>query len=395
MIKAASIYTTIIDDIPSACQELKNQLDEKLTLLKNSVGIVQCDPEFLENGIMEPLHNILGIPLVGGTTVSIAANDVIDDLIFSVLVLTSNDVEFAASRTTNLMDDYKYAICSSIETALGSSEKPLKMALVFPTVTDNDDMPGDCYVEAVESVCGKLPVFGTLSVNDAIGVFERSMSVFNGDIFKSEMSYVLIFGDISPRFFVASVPPGINLSDNYAVITRSDGHIVQEINHMPAAEYFESIDFAKNGKFNNGVTLIPILVDNCKEGESAHTFVRAMVDFNEDGFVAFRGKVPEGARVTFGAMPSSADILTATGEMMEKIAKEKDVNAALFFSCIVRQLTIGSDPLKELALIKGSLNPDISFVASYSGGEIAPIGHDSNKNTINSFHNYSLIICLF
>jgi len=393
MIKAASLYTTTIDDISLACHELKNQLDEKLPLLKNSIGIVQCDPEFLENGIMEPLHSILGIPLVGGTTVSIATNDVIGDLIFSILVLTSDEVEFAASRTTGLMDDYNSAIESSMKTALKASEKPLKMALIFPTVTDNEDLPGDCYVEATESICGNIPVFGTLSVNDAIGVFERSMSVYNGDVFKSEMSYVLFFGDITPRYFIASVPAGSNLSAQ-AVITKVDGHVVQEINNMPVIEYFESIGFAKNGKLNSGVNLIPILIDTQKEGESISCFVRAMVDINEEGFIAFRGKVPEGARVTFGSMPSPADILTATAEMMEKITTGKDINAVLFFSCIVRQLTIGSDPLKELAIIKDSLKPGIPFVASYSGGEIAPIGYGINKNPINSFHNYSLIVCL-
>ncbi|MCL2565421.1 MAG: FIST C-terminal domain-containing protein [Defluviitaleaceae bacterium] len=395
MIKAVSIYTTIIDDIPLACEDLKNQIDSKLTLLKNSIGIVQCDPEFLENGIMEPLHNALGIPLVGGTTVSIATNDVVDDLIFSMLILTSDDVEFAASRTNGLMDDYNLAIEDSMKAAIAASQKPLKMALIFPTVTDNENLPGDCYVEAVESVCGRIPVFGTLSVNDAIGVFDRSISVFNGDIFKRELSYVLFFGDISPRFFIASVPSKSNINDTSTVITKSDGHIVQEINNMPVSEYFESIGFALNGKFNSGIVLIPILVDNHKEGESSVPFMRAMIDFNEDGHVAFRGKIPEGARITFGSMPSTADILTAIEEIMEEIAKEKDINAALFFSCIVRQLTIGSDPLKELALVKGSLGADIPFVASYSGGEIAPIGHDSKKNPINSFHNYSLIACLF
>jgi len=396
MIKAVSIYTTVIDDINLACRELKNQLDEKLPLKKNSVGIVQCDPEFLENGIMAPLHNILGIPLVGGTTVSVATNDVIGDLIFSMLVLTSDEVEFVASRTTGLVDDYAAAIKSSVEVSLETSKKPLKMALIFPTVTDNENFPGDCYVEAVESICGNVPIFGTLSVNDALGKFERSMSVLNGDIFKRELSYVLLFGDINPRYFMASIPSesGSNISDASAVITRVDGHIVQEINNIPAAEYFESIGFAANGKFNSGATLIPVIVDTRKESESNSCFVRAMVDFNEDGFVAFRGKVPEGARVTFGSLPNAADILTATEEIIGKISKEEDINAALFLSCIVRQLTIGSDPLRELALIKDSLRPGIPFIASYSGGEIAPIGYDIDKNPINSFHNYSLIICL-
>ena len=393
MIKAISVHTSIIDDMSLACNDLKEQLDKKLTLLSNSIGIVQCDPEFIEAGIMSPLSDALGIPLVGGTTVSIATNDTTSDFMFSLFVLTSDELEFAVSCTNGLFDDYAAAIRQSMEVSIKASEKPLRMALVFPTVTDNGDLPGDIYVEAIEEVCGNVPVFGTLSVDDALEQYDRSMSVFNKDAFKRELSYVLIFGNANPRFFVATVPSQSNIVDSDAVVTRVEGNVIFEINNISAYSYFESIGFAVDGKFKAGVYFIPLLVTIQDADKIKRTFVRALLTFNPDGSALCRGKIPPGAQIAFGSL-QSADILTATSEVAAQINQEQNVNAVLIFSCLIRRLNIGSDEMKELNTIKDSLHVDIPFMASYSGGEICPIGCDRAGKYQNSFHNYSLIACL-
>jgi len=74
--------------------------------------------------------------------------------------------------------------------------------------------------------------------------------------------------------------------------------------------------------------------------------------------------------------------------------QEKDISAALVFSCIIRQLVIGSDLMRELSQVKEMLAPNIPFLASYAGGEIAPTSVDEHNNAQNRFHNYSLISCL-
>jgi hypothetical protein len=393
MIKATSVHTTLIDDISLACKSLKEQLDNRLTLLSNSVGIVQCDPEFLEAGIMEPLSELLDIPLVGGTTVSIAATEIVSAHVFSILVITSDEVEFVASGTAGLMDDYAEAIRRSMKASLNASEKPLKMALVFPTVTNNDELPGDIYIETIEEICGDVPVFGTLSVDDSLDQYDRSMSVYNKEASKHELSYVLFFGDVNPRFFVASVPIQTNVVDTNAVITRADGQIIYEVNNVSVYDYFESVGFASDGKLTQGVYFLPLLLTVQDPDGMKRTFVRAILDFAPDGSTTCRGKVVEGATITFGSL-QAADILKATSDIVAKINQEKDVTVALFFSCLIRRLCIGSDHLKELAVIKDSLRDDIPFMASYSGGEICPVGCNKKGEYNNSFHNYSLVACL-
>ena len=393
MIKAASVQTYEIDDLSLACREIAAQLNEKLTLMSNSVGIVQCDPEFIEAGIMGLLYDTLRIPLVGGTTISIATNDEIGNHMFSMLVLTSDDVEFAASRTTGFSDDYYGAIERSVSASVKASEKPLRMALVFPVVSDRDDLPGDIYVETIERLCGNISIFGTLSVDDALEKFDRSMSVFNGEAFNNEVTYVLFFGNVNPRFFVATVPHQSSVTDTVPLITKSEGQVIKEINNKVAIHYFEDLGFAAEGKLAAGVYFVPLLITRQDAEGDKHTFVRALIGFNSDGFAVCRGNIPQGAQIAFGSLQSS-EVLGATSEIADEISCEREVSAALIFSCIIRQISIGSDALKELAIIKDLLHDNVPFMASYSGGEIAPIGCNVAENMKNSFHNYSLIACL-
>ena len=397
MIKSASAFTLEIDDIDRACRELKTQIDAKLVLMRNSLGIVQCAPDFIESGIMEKLFLELGIPLAGGTTVTSATNDMIGIVMFSLLVLTSDDVEFTVSHTQGFAGDCKEAIRHSLALAMGKPRKladaPLRLVLVFPPVIDA--VAGDCYVEAVEEACGTVPIFGSLTVDDSLDKFDRSASLINGAALQGEMAYVLFYGNVTPRFLMATTPYQSELADTSAVITRANGNIAYEINNMRAIDYFESIGFAKNGIMNSGAIYVPMLLTLPGETDNI-PFVRGVVQTGSegpDGSVAFKGKMFEGARMTFGSN-FGIDVLAASTEAINKIAQYKDINAVLIFSCMIRQLVIGSDSMRELTRVKDILKNDVPFIAAYAGGEISPTSVDGNHVAHNRFHNYTFITCL-
>ncbi|MCL2026305.1 MAG: FIST C-terminal domain-containing protein, partial [Leptospirales bacterium] len=357
-------------------------------------GIVQCDPEFVETGFLELLHKELGMPLAGGTTVAAATNNAIGSLTFSMLVLTSDDVEFIVSHTTGLADDHAGAIERSLKTTLGNSPVPPRLALIFPPALDN--LPSDYYVEAFENVCGKVPVFGAIPTDDNFPNFDYSLSIFNDKALSQEMSYVLLFGNITPRFFIAAVPVQANIADFDPVITLAADNIVYELDNMPVVKYLENLGLADKGEFKSGVGFFPLLVthntaDN--HTDNPRPFVRAMLAVEVDGSVVCSGKMPVGAQITFGSYNRS-DVMSATIETAILATNEKNINAILVYSCMVRQHVMGIDSMKELRQIKNILPADVPFMASYAGGEFSPTGVDSENIAQNRFHNYSLIICL-
>ena len=394
MIKAASLFTQEIDNISLACSQIKKQLDNKLSLLRSTVGIVQCSPEFIENGMLERLYRELNIPLAGGTTAASATNDAVSNLMFSVLVLTSDDVEFVVSHTegfeNNCMDSVNRSLKEMLLKSGQLSQEPLKMVLVFPPIIDT--VAGDSYIEVIEGVYGKVPVFGTLSVDDSLDNYDHSASICNDRFFKREMTYVLLFGNVTPRFSIATVPRQAGLGELDAVITKASGNIVYEINNMRTIDYFESIGLAGTGKLKGGSHLIPLLM-TAADRKDEIPFVRALIRINDDGSALLRGKVNEGTRVAFGSTLGS-DVMSSTCKTITGLGREKNTSAALFFSCIVRQFVIGADSTRELAQVKDLLAPDIPFMAACAGGEIAPTSVDSENTAQNRFHNYSFITCL-
>jgi small ligand-binding sensory domain FIST len=78
---------------------------------------------------------------------------------------------------------------------------------------------------------------------------------------------------------------------------------------------------------------------------------------------------------------------------MEQIKAIPDRRATLIFSCVVRRMMFGAEPLVEAAMIEEKLNGDSPFMLAYAGGEICPTSVRAEGVT-NRFHNYSIIACI-
>ena len=392
MIKAASLQTPEVDDIASACHELRSQLDAKLALLNHSVGIIQCSIEFIEAGIVPLLHKELGIPLVGGTTVATATNSGAERLLFSMLVLTSDDVEFTVSRTVGLAGDPVAAVADSLKAAIGDRSGQMRMALTFFPVFE--DFSGDYYVDLMEAVCGNIPIFGTNLIDYKFPDFNYCLAICNDAVVSHEMTYVLLSGDVMPRFYIAAVPSRSNIETTAAVITKAKDNVVHEINGVPAIKYIESLWPHSGEPLANGADLLLPLLISIEDSCDNRPFVRALIKIDENGCAICSGRMPENAGIAFGSN-SSADIISSTRDTVSRALCEDGISGALIFSCITRQIVIGSDYMKELRQLQSMIPETIPFMASYSGGEFAPTCISGANFAQNRYHNYSLIICLF
>jgi hypothetical protein len=223
-------------------------------------------------------------------------------------------------------------------------------------------------------------------VNDSVDKYERSMSVCNAQFSALEMSFVLMCGDVNPRFFVTEAFDQSGVLEP-AKITKVDGQLICEINGIRALDYFENVGFATEGKLSKGVYFLPLLITEKGADGIDRTIIRAMVQFTPEGYIPCRGKVPEGAYLSFGSL-DAGEILESTTQVLNQMNAEDEVHAALIFSCIIRQLGIGNNVMGELENVKKTLRDGVPFLASYSGGELSPLGMK------NYFHNYTLIACV-
>jgi len=390
MLKCASVYTYELDNPETALSEIKSQLNEKITLLENSVGIIMCNPEFISTGILEFISKNLPFDLLGVTTASQAVNAVSGELILTIFVMTSDDVKFITGVTDGLDESIDAPVEAAFsKAAAGITELP-KLALIFPPLILK--YAGDAYINAWKQVIPGVPVFGTIAIDDTLN-FAESETIYKGENFKAAMPFVLCYGNISPRFFVGTLPQE-KVMPYKGEVTKSCGPFVSEINNINAYKYFEDIGFASKGALSENYLFVPFVIDQKKRTDYDNIpVIRGHASFTEDGTAIFRGDVDEGSVFTMLTSDSN-DVLSITRQKIAEINKINGVNGVLMFPCIVRRLmTMRISPLKELETVRETINPDIPFMMGYSGGEICPTSVINGVPT-NRFHNYSLVILI-
>ncbi|MCL2817783.1 MAG: FIST C-terminal domain-containing protein [Clostridiales bacterium] len=388
VLQCASVYTYELDDPGIALAEINARLAEKMPLLAHSVGIIMCHTEFVTSGIVRHIGERLPFAVAGVTTSSQAVNGEAGEMLLTVFVMTSDDVQFIAGVTDALDDAVDAPVKEAYAKAAGRMSELPKLAVIFPPLILK--YAGDTYISAWEQVLPGVPVFGTLAIDDTL-TFEGSETIFGGESYKTAMPFVLCYGNINPRFIIGTLPEDKAMPYK-GEITMSNGPFVQEINHINAYKYFESIGFASNGILTENFLFVPFLLDQKKRGDyDGIPVIRLLAAFTPEGTAIFRGDVDEGS--TFALLTSGADdVLSTTRQKAEQLNAMRDVHGALLFPCIVRRMmTMRDDPLMELKTVKDAICPDIPFMAGYAGGEICPTSVRDGV-PVNRFHNYSLVI---
>ena|GEM_PF-136489 len=388
MLKCASVYTSEVDDFDAALAEIKAQLEQKITLLKHSVGIVMCHPEFLGTGIVEHICKNLPFDLAGTTTSSQAVNDQVGDLILTVFVMTSDDIVFKTGMIEAWGNDVDGAVQTAYEkTTAGTaeaSEQP-KLALLFPPFGQH---AGDEYVRAWEKVLPGTPLFGTHAIDDTT-TFTECRTIYNGQHYEAAMPFILCYGNINPRFLIATFSEDSIVSSR-AEITKAKGNCIYEINNIATVEYFEKIGFADISFMTPFITF-----DSAKRKyDDGIPVIRGFSTFTEEGAAAFYGEMEEGA--TFALLKWNTDhMLSATSQKISEINGMSDVNGVLLFPCCIRRaMLVGvNNPLLELVTVKENIRQEIPFMMADAGGEICPTSIRDGV-PLNRFHNYSIVILI-
>ena len=391
MLKCANLFTNEVDDPEAAFEEIKAQLNEKISLLKHSTGIVMCHPEFNASGVAQYICENLPFDVAGCTTSAQAASGKFDELILTIFVMTSDDVWFKTGMTECLEENIDGPVKTAFEGAITDASAPPALALIFlPLIIKYS---GDPYVTALQKVLPNVPLFGPVAVDDTL-TYDTVRTIHNGKNHKTAMSFILCYGNINPRFIIGTFPDDKITSYKKGEVTKSCGPLVFEINHVSAHKYFESIGFVDKDGFAQGFNLVPFVVDQKKRPDyNGIPVIRGLAAFNEDGAAIFRGDIAEGSTFTI-AVSEAEDVLSETRKTIEEINKLSDVNGALVFSCLGRRIMIMHlNPNLELENVTNTVKPEIPFTMGYAGGEICPTSVKDGIPT-NIFHNFSLVILI-
>lgn len=375
--------TSEIDDIEEAISEIKSQIDFT-ALKKNSGGLIFCHIDFVDSGVVAALCQQLPLTMMGMTSMASADEHGYSLFELTLTVLTSDDVTFEVGMTDSIdHDNYADEIDRLYKRMRGQvASDPAMIATFMPYIPD---VSGYEVVAAMDTACNGIPLWGAITNNIDFN-YETVHTICNGRYLRAGLAMMFISGPVAPHFIVSSLPER-NIASNRAIITKSDGAILHEINDLPVLEYLSNIGLVIT---KENITTTPLMV--YYEGQEEPVALGFYTLF-EDGSVLTGGEMPEGTSFAVGSIDKEGIFESAEAGLKEILDCENR-QATLLLPCVTRYIMLAPNQESELQLIKDTLTKSGQpFMMGYSGGEICPMpGPDGRLR--NRFHNYSFCACV-
>lgn len=385
MLKVLTAYTTEIDEVDVAVEEILGQLDLDHNMGTQSVGIVSCYTEYLQSGVVRALAERLPFDILGITTLANGTAEQMGTLQLCLTVITGDAIQvstaYSAPLTLDTLDETVHATFAKAAQKL--PEKPV-MAFAFlpllPTVA------GELIFQKLDKESGNIPIFGALACDDTIE-FSECVAFRGDEADRQSMAIALISGDIHPRFFVTSVSDN-RIQRQKAVITKSEGYVLHEVNGTPIVEYMESLGLNEQNGLN-ATRALPFMIDY---NDGSKPVARAILQITPSGEVICCGMMPENTTLGIASIDYTEVMKTAQKAASEVLTGD-DIHGVLMFSCVVRSYVIGADVLAEIDTIKQVIGDSVPYTVSYCGGELCPM-YMPEGDAVNRFHNFTIVACV-
>ncbi len=388
MLNVQTAFTPEIDDVDKAVTEIIEQLNLD-ALGKYRIGIIAALPAFLETGVVAALQEALPFDLVGQTTIatSLCGSDNLDQL--SIMVLSSDTIEFSIYLSTPIDGQSADPIKSAHLKATAPYEQ--KPSFILSYVPLSQTASGDFFIKNLDTISGGVPIFGGVTVDDTLD-YHNSQVIYKGKGYSDQMACVLFYGDVRPRFFLATITYG-KVFEETGLVTGSTGSLLRTIDGAPVSEFLKSVGIKPNedGEFV-GINTYPYLVDY---NDGSDPVIKIMFAVTAEGYAACGGDIPEGALLTVSIFDSN-EILGSSKATISNLAedvKENGANLVLAYSCVGRYFSLGVNAKAEVELLEDALsNCDVPYVFTYCGGELCPVGNKDDSSILtNRAHNSTFI----
>lgn len=438
MIKSYTAYTAEIDDFEIAVKEIKSRLNLDENMMKNTVGILACNYEFVVAGTVRAICKSLPFDVIGSVTTTQGINGIEGLMILTVMMFTSDDVEFRAGISETLRGNCEKSITDAYNkinniNSINSenAESPELIISIAPYMIENS---GDVYVETITKVSGGVPCFGTMAMDDSSD-FANAYVIYNGENYRDRMGMILLCGNVNPKFYTANISNN-KIINQSALITSSEGHVLKEVNDRPVMEFFEKLNLTKAAETSYAMSSLPFMLDY---NDGTPLVARIFVAMDENRNAICAGKMPQGATLHIGVTDKDDILLTTAKAVGDAFAENPGAQNMLIYSCLARNMSLDGDIYAEIKHVGAMINAaggETQYMIATSGGEICPVAaassvvnasaaadgngnrikrenkkedekenekkandtNQKNKNagkTVNRFHNNTFILCVF
>ncbi|MDR1211765.1 MAG: FIST C-terminal domain-containing protein [Spirochaetaceae bacterium] len=392
--KSASAVSFELDDPGETARELSEAIRQKLTLKKNSFGVLFCDADTDGAALTACLKELLGIETAGMTSLAALDSGGREDAAAVLTVFTADDCGFLSSVSDPL--DGSGRDCERIiaETCapLTSPDAP---GLIFAFCPSGMGFSGDVYPGVISRTAPGVPVIGGVASDDYD--YKRARVFLSGKEYKDSLVLVGIRGNISPVFALRHVTS--RFAERIRRVVEAEKNVVYRVGDETFVKYLEGFGLKTDVEDPLlAFTSYPMMLTREEKDETP--LMRHIAALNlKDGSGTFFGDVPAGTLANI-CLVNKEDVMAACRESMQalldegKNRKDREYGTVLCISCCGRAMILGSDPEAEGRILSEMLPPGLTLFGAYCLGEICPVRHKGG-DVSNRFHNCSIAFCMF
>ncbi len=366
-----------IDKIVEQCRE---QLGGRVPV----AGLLHASIDYEHDVLLERLAEAWpALALIGGTTDGELSGEhgfQPDSVLLTLLVGSGLEAAMAVA------DDLSLDVHSCVERALAQlpDKTPKLLITNFSPSTNASEVLRELHAQLGTRAC---PVIGGLSGDHR--EFVKMVEFAGSKARVNSFPILALYGDFHASWGVASgwFPVGTNHR-----VTRSDGHMVYEIDDRPAVEiykhYYKELALESLGEYP--------LAMYVGDGEQDFVLRAVLESWPDKECLRFAGEVPEGAIVRMTEVLPEG-ILDGSRRSVEAALcnyKGSSPELTFLFSCAARQWALGGRAEEELETVRSALpkraGRPIQIAGFYAFGEILP-GPDGGASR---FHNETCVSLL-
>ncbi|GAB4469635.1 MAG: FIST C-terminal domain-containing protein [Elainellaceae cyanobacterium] len=354
-------------DAYAATKDVIQQCQAKFQGRSPQVGILFAAIDFEHDLILKTLQVAFPEMVVVGCTTD---GELSSELAFQqdslvLMAIASDTLAIGAGVGCRLSHDPEAAIQQAIAQARESldlaPDAVPALCLAFPESLTYDSPVVVAHLQ--KALGDSVPLFGGFAGDQS--QFQKTYQFYGSEVLTDAIPLLLFFGDLKLGHGVAHgwTPTGAK-----GTITRTDGHLLQEIDHRPALEFYQRYisDLLPSTEF-------PLAV--WEEGAEGY-YLRASIGFDpETGSIQSIPMWPQKAQVQIARTSRDEIVEGARASMQAALASYpgQRIEAILLFSCCVRHALLGLRTQQEYKLLQDVLPHMPATAGFYTYGEIAPL----------------------
>ena len=348
---------TVINHVISTCES-------QMGGHRPQAGLVFASIHFDHGHMLKRITDAFpGMELIGCTTAGdfSTAFGFSDDAI-TLMTLASDEIQFSTGVGRGLSSDYESALGHAVKTAQNKLDQDPGLCLALP---QGYNIHHDAILRHLGEILGTdCPIFGGASGTD--WTHRSDFLQFHGsEALTDAIPLLLMAGPITHTFSIANSwrPVG-----KKAVVNKSRERIVYRIDNM------EAVDFYRHYLGHHDEPAKEFVLAVYDQGRD-RSYVRAPIEYQDDGSIIFSEHIPQGAKVqlTEATREDLIQDTLATSQSMTSMKKDWEPAFALAFSCAFRKEVLGTEAGIELEILRAHFPAHLPIMGFYCFGEIGPL----------------------